>query len=95
MQAERGEGIGAFREGGYGERERKTSTKKQQHFKTFWEKQVVNGLKNNCRGGGAAIQKWPLVGGPTVFWTPNQEEGQHRGTSHAPPIRIQHRPREP
>lgn len=70
MQAERGEGMGAFREGGYGERERKTSTKKQQHFKTFWEKQVVNGLKNNCRGGGQPFRNGRWLADRQCFGRP-------------------------
>lgn len=65
------------------------------HFKTFWEKQVVNGLKTLSEGGGQPFGNGHWLAGPTVFWTTNQEEGRHHGTSHAPTIRIQHRPREP
>lgn len=108
QRGEGGEG-GGVREGRVdmereGERERETSTENNssmfvhvQHFKTFWEKQVVNGLKTFSEGrvGGQPFGKGRWLAGPTVFWTVNREDGRHRGTSRAPPIRIRHRPREP
>lgn len=97
---QKGGGCGGGIQGGWIWRERKTPNNSSmfvhvKHFKTFWEKQVVNGLKTLSEGGGQPFGNGHWLAGPTVFWTTNQEEGRHRGTSHAPTIRIQHRPREP
>lgn len=99
-------GGGGFREGRVDMetgRERETSTENNssmfvhvQHFITFWEKQVVNGLKTFSERGGQPFGNGRWSAGPPVFWTANREDGrQSRDESRPPNQNPASFPREP